>query len=96
MSVGGTLADELAEDEATIECRSCNNDMPVDENRCPHCGARVITRTEAALLAVGGLVVAVAMGFIGLWPIALVGALALIVGVGFYRNRAQKIKRARA
>jgi DNA-directed RNA polymerase subunit RPC12/RpoP len=95
MSVGDTF-DELAEDEATIECRSCNNQMPVDESNCPHCGSRAITRVESGLLAAGGLAVAVGTGLIGLWPIAAVGAVAVIAGVAMYRNRSQKIERAKA
>jgi hypothetical protein len=95
MSIGDSFGDELAEDEATVECRSCNNEMPVDENHCPHCGSRVITRVEAAGLAVGGLVVAVGTGLIGLWPIAVVGVVAAIAGAAFYRNRSQKLEQAR-
>lgn len=94
MASNNTIDSDLSESQATIPCRSCNNEMPVDANTCPHCGSRVITRLEAGLLAAGGFVVMVGTAYVGIWPIAVLGLLALVVGIGFYRNRKQKIAQA--
>lgn len=95
MAASDTFEDAFAEDQATVECRSCNEEMPVDQNHCPHCGSRVITRVEAGLLAAGGLVLAAGTGLVGLWPLAAIGVVALVAGVAMYRNRDQKVKNAR-
>lgn len=81
--------------EATVDCRSCHKAIPVDAKQCPHCGTRVIGKYESLGLAGIGLVLAVGTGLVGLWPITILGLLALVAGVAFYQNRKTKLEAAK-
>lgn len=80
--------------EVQVGCRSCHREMPVDAKQCPHCGARVIGTYESLALAGAGLVIAIATGLVGLWPVTVLGLLALVAGVAFYHNRSRKLEEA--
>ncbi|QLH82001.1 hypothetical protein [Halosimplex pelagicum] len=79
-----------------IVCRRCEEDIPRNADRCPHCGASIRGVWGAVIAVAFGLLLLVGSLFeIGsLWPYALFGALAASGGGYLLWNRQQRIQAA--
>lgn len=88
----------MSGDSSRIVCRRCEEAIPTEVQKCPHCGESIrSTRKPLIALLVGaGMVLASLLSIGDLWFFGVIGLL-VVVGSGYFLyERRQRINRASA